>query len=628
MADKLIDIFGEDFASVLASLDDLPPQVETMLMGVMDKMVYDVRTFSNALEKTVFSMSQSGVSSDIIKQTLANDMNQGGRIFGQLRNETKASIVDGINQSAKMGQYENYDLDKGTFAWVTVGGHRVCMDCDGRAGMTLTFNEWESEGLPGSGWSVCQGYCYCVLDPTGQISKKVNAPVREKGSKVAKKTIPTITKTQADQLAMRFFNMAKKQDPQITSLAKNLADETGSALHGLDHRLKTPRSISRKIIKDSVEDGISYSRMAKDDLSDINRFTFILDEVSYVDDYNNIIGKFLDEGYELAKVKNYWDGVEYRGLNVNLKALDGRKIEMQFNTKRSQFIKDKYSHKWYEEARDLKTTAKRKAEIRKLAAEKWNTVDKPKGWDEIDLYPPKTLKAKAPKPKIKLKETGTFSTRQKTIEQNILNKTKNKIENGTIYDKNGNILAEIPGNANSIKVTKKELELLSENIITHNHPNSSPFSLTDILVGSEGSALEVRAIAPDSVYGKVTYYIKPKKGQGWPSKTDINRLHDKYFRRDYNWKQNVIDDFEIRNPKLMSQLDELNDFGADIQKKFKAGDIDRLEYNKQAKQFNSGIRKWKKIWEIKANQHEFFYVSEKMKEFADELNLEFGWESW
>ena len=149
MADFL-DIFGEDFSSVLASLDELPPEVETMLLGVMDKMVYDVRTFSNSLEKTVFSMNQAGVSDDIIKQTLANDMGSGGSIFGKLKNDTKASIVDGINQSAKMGQYKNYDLDKGQFAWVTVGGHKVCMDCDGRAGQTLTFAGWESEGLPGS----------------------------------------------------------------------------------------------------------------------------------------------------------------------------------------------------------------------------------------------------------------------------------------------------------------------------------------------------------------------------------------------------------------------------------------------------------------------------------------------
>ena len=186
----LIDIFGEDFTSVLASLDDLPPQVEDMLLGVMDKMVYDVRTFSNSLEKSVYTMTQAGTSPEIIKQTLKNDMGTGGRIFGQLRNDTKASIVDGINQSAKMGQYKNYDLDKGEFAWVTVGGHRVCMDCDGRAGQKMTFAEWESEGLPGSGWSVCQGFCYCVLDPTGKASKKIDAPVKEPGRKVKpKKTL-------------------------------------------------------------------------------------------------------------------------------------------------------------------------------------------------------------------------------------------------------------------------------------------------------------------------------------------------------------------------------------------------------------------------------------------------------
>ena len=176
MAD-LIDIFGEDFTSVLASLDELPPQVETMLMGVMDKMVYDVRTFSNSLEKSVYTMTQAGTSPEIIKQTLKNDMGTGGRIFGQLRNDTKASIVDGINQSAKMGQYQNYDLDKGQFAWVTVGGHKICPDCEEREGIIMNFNNWEMAGLPGSGWSVCQGYCYCILDPTGEIKTKIDVDV-------------------------------------------------------------------------------------------------------------------------------------------------------------------------------------------------------------------------------------------------------------------------------------------------------------------------------------------------------------------------------------------------------------------------------------------------------------------
>jgi len=101
-------------------------------------------------------------------------MEKGGRIFGELKNNTKASIAFGIGQASRLGQYENYDLDKGQFAWVTVGGHRICPDCEGRAGQEMTFAEWEREGVPGSGWSLCQGYCYCVLDPTGEIKTKIN----------------------------------------------------------------------------------------------------------------------------------------------------------------------------------------------------------------------------------------------------------------------------------------------------------------------------------------------------------------------------------------------------------------------------------------------------------------------
>ena len=112
----LINIFGDDFAPILESISELSPDVENMLLGVMDNMLYDVTTFSNNIERTVFAMSQNGVSEEIIKQTLANDMAAGGRIFGELRNSTKASIVEGLNQSGRLGQYENYDLDKGLFA--------------------------------------------------------------------------------------------------------------------------------------------------------------------------------------------------------------------------------------------------------------------------------------------------------------------------------------------------------------------------------------------------------------------------------------------------------------------------------------------------------------------------------
>ena len=138
---QLINVFGDDFAPILDGIDVLPKDVETMLMGILDQMVYDVQIFNTNLEKSVSQMMANGMDETAIKTTLTNDMKDGGRIFGQLRNEIKSQVVFGINQSAKMGQYGNYDLDKMLFT--------------------------------GSGWSVCKGYCYCVLDPVGKMSKRV-----------------------------------------------------------------------------------------------------------------------------------------------------------------------------------------------------------------------------------------------------------------------------------------------------------------------------------------------------------------------------------------------------------------------------------------------------------------------
>ena len=153
---------------------EIPEGIETMIMGIVDQLSFDVEIFKTNIEKAVSTMVTNGMTDDNIRTVMRKDMLEGGRIFGQLRNDIKASVVVGINQSAKLGQYRNYDMDKMLFTWVTVGGHKVCPDCDARSGETKTWTEWEAEGIPGSGWSVCKGYCYCVLDPTGKVSKRVN----------------------------------------------------------------------------------------------------------------------------------------------------------------------------------------------------------------------------------------------------------------------------------------------------------------------------------------------------------------------------------------------------------------------------------------------------------------------
>ena len=154
--------------------NDIPEGIETLIMNIVDQLNFDVEIFKTNIDKAVSTMVTNGMTDDNIRTVMRKDMLEGGRIFGQLRNDIKASVVVGINQSAKLGQYKNYDMDKMLFTWVTVGGHKVCPDCDARSGETKTWTEWEAEGIPGSGWSVCKGYCYCVLDPTGKVSKRVN----------------------------------------------------------------------------------------------------------------------------------------------------------------------------------------------------------------------------------------------------------------------------------------------------------------------------------------------------------------------------------------------------------------------------------------------------------------------
>ena len=49
--------------------------------------------------------------------------------------------------------------------------------------MQGTFADFEAEGLPGSGRTLCGAYCYCIIDPTGEVSTRVTIPsAREKGA--------------------------------------------------------------------------------------------------------------------------------------------------------------------------------------------------------------------------------------------------------------------------------------------------------------------------------------------------------------------------------------------------------------------------------------------------------------
>ena len=181
---KYVALFGEDFAPIVHALEKgLNPNVQAQVLGLLDNMTLKAEIFGDQVQSTVATLSTNGASANTIRSALKADMAVGGSIFGSLKNDVKAGIATQVNQSGRIGMMEQYAKVE-NFQWVTVGT-KVCPDCGPRGGTTLTWDQWVSEGLPGSGWSVCRGYCYCVLDPTGQLSKKVDAPpdIREPGTK-------------------------------------------------------------------------------------------------------------------------------------------------------------------------------------------------------------------------------------------------------------------------------------------------------------------------------------------------------------------------------------------------------------------------------------------------------------
>ena len=237
MADNLLkyaDIFGDDFGEMIKMYQGaMGPELQALLMETMDNMIFDVEDFAVQVKKTVATMKSSGMADDAIEEVLENDMKTGGRVFGKLRNDVKSATVRGVNQSSRLAQYMTYFANpmlgggKGQvvttpknelkFMWINVAGHKVCPDCMARFGDVKTYDEWAGEGLPGAGATVCGSYCYCILDPIGQIDKTLPAPIKTTvtkrvGADVEKIALKNMGELTPEQL--KIYKAAMKMDSE------------------------------------------------------------------------------------------------------------------------------------------------------------------------------------------------------------------------------------------------------------------------------------------------------------------------------------------------------------------------------------------------------------------------------
>lgn len=104
-----------------------------------------------------------GASEENIIADLEKDLAEGGRIFGEFRNAIKATSNGIINRSRDSAIYSEIGVDT-PYRWVAVLVN-TCPDCLERHNQVKTWDEWEAEGLPRTGATVCKENCKCVLLP-------------------------------------------------------------------------------------------------------------------------------------------------------------------------------------------------------------------------------------------------------------------------------------------------------------------------------------------------------------------------------------------------------------------------------------------------------------------------------
>jgi len=183
--------------------------------------------------------------------------------------------------------------------------------------------------------------------------------------------------------AKRLVSAAEDADVMVTKQIKALADDVGAKFPdaaivkdgplveegSLHWRMKDLDSTSRKIQTYARDRGLTFDQAAEQ-ISDSLRYTYVLSEDEYIKAIQEAMQKFAELGYKNNKFDPAWLlRPDYKGLNINLVSPQGVRMELQFHTSQSFYVKDKLNHVLYEEFRVLSKAKQLGPEGQALQAE-------------------------------------------------------------------------------------------------------------------------------------------------------------------------------------------------------------------------------------------------------------------
>lgn len=218
-----------------------------------------------------------------------------------------------------------------------------------------------------------------ALATGGAASGDTGKNVRQGSSKIP--AAPQVlrrrnTEESAAAVADEFLTRAALEEPEITGILTSL-ENADVRLDGLEHRLKSRDSLTRKILKRSRENGTGI-RDAADGISDLLRYTYVTTEDKYAETVTRALKKLSRAGIQTAVYKNVWgnsayvydhegkqhsapDPNQYQGTNVVLRTPENIPVEIQFHTETS-FRTKEATHRFYEVIRSQDCSPEEKAE--------------------------------------------------------------------------------------------------------------------------------------------------------------------------------------------------------------------------------------------------------------------------
>lgn len=192
-----------------------------------------------------------------------------------------------------------------------------------------------------------------------------------------------------ERLADSLYRKATKMEPVITKDVTEAITNSGGKLYGLDHKLKTKRSIKRKIYADAIEKGIDMDESAAS-MKDLVRYTSVANDDSFVKSYIRTKHSLNKKGYEEVRCRNYFDmynkgQVKHKSVSSIYSDPTGYLFEIQFQTPSSQKAKD-LKTPLYERRRTPGISAAEKESLEAKMDELARQVPTPNGIDQIKSH--------------------------------------------------------------------------------------------------------------------------------------------------------------------------------------------------------------------------------------------------